>query len=37
MPDAETAKNRRRIIRHALRYPAKKAHARALEIRAAAK
>lgn len=37
MPDAETAKNRRWIIRHALRYPAKKAHARALEIRAAAK
>lgn len=37
MKDALQAKNRRWVIRHALRYPAKKAHARALELRASAK
>ncbi len=37
MHDAATAKNRRWVIRHALRYPAKKANARALKIRLAAK
>ena len=37
MNDPDTAKNRRWVIRHALRYPAKKEHPRALEIRRAAK
>jgi 3-methyladenine DNA glycosylase AlkC len=34
---AEVAKNRRWMIRHAVRLPAKKGHAEALELRAAAK
>ncbi len=37
MNDSGLAKNRRWLIRHTLRYPAKKEHPRALEIRRAAK
>jgi 3-methyladenine DNA glycosylase AlkC len=37
MPDRTQAKNRRWLIRHALRYPAKKQNAKALELRARAK
>jgi 3-methyladenine DNA glycosylase AlkC len=37
MQDRSQAKNRRWLIRHALRYPAKKQNAMALEIRTAAK
>jgi 3-methyladenine DNA glycosylase AlkC len=37
MQDAAKAKNRRWLIRHALRYPAKQANAPALELRARAK
>lgn len=36
MADAAQAKNRRWLIRHALRYPAKKEHAQALALRARA-
>ncbi len=37
MQDATQAKHRRWLIRHALRYPAKKGHAQALQLRAEAK
>ena len=37
MKDPSSVKNRRWIIRHALRYPAKKGHPETLKIRRAAK